>query len=60
MINESKYLSDNKYDFKLMDYLFKYYEENPKIFENEFYIKLYYNIIKLFLTEKEEYLFEYS
>lgn len=58
MINESKHLSNTKYDYKLLNELLKYYEENPKVFENEFYIQLYYNIIKLFRTEREEFLFE--
>jgi hypothetical protein len=55
MTNQKKYIIEKKYDFGFMNTILGYYESRPEFFENIPYASLYYNSIKLFLTEKDEY-----
>lgn len=55
MINANKHLMENEFDFRFLDTLMKFYEENKEFFKDIYYVHLYYNSIKLFTTEEEQY-----
>jgi hypothetical protein len=55
ILNENKHVMEINYDFGFMNKIIEYYESNPEFFENVPYATLYYNSIKLFLTEDEKY-----
>ena len=55
MINENKHIIENNFDFSFMDNILEYYESNAELFETMPYTSLYYNSIKLFLSEDDKY-----
>jgi hypothetical protein len=55
MTNQKKHIMEINFDFGLMNKILEYYESNPGFFENVPYAALYYNSIKLFITEDEKY-----
>lgn len=55
MINANKHLMENDFDFRFFDTLMKFFEDNQDFFKDVYYAQLYYNSIKLFITEEEQY-----
>jgi hypothetical protein len=55
MINADKHLKEYNFDFRFLYVLMKYYEDNRDYYKDMYYVHLYYNSIKLFTTEEEQY-----
>lgn len=53
MINANKHLMESDFDYRFLEPLMKFYEENQEFFKDIYYVHLYYNSIKLFTTEEE-------
>lgn len=54
MINKDKHNYEDNFDFRFLPKLTEYFEQNKEFFKDIHYAHLYYNSIKLFLTEEEK------
>ncbi len=55
MLNLNKHNFERKLEFGFMEGMLKAYEDNIDLFKDIHYANLYYNSIKLFITEDEQY-----